>query len=172
MGRFLNLKLPHFSRRNNRVFLALFWFSGLLTGSALSVAASDSLAPMMRMAVDCCVSIDGLLTAILLPFLLSVFAVLIHEPWLLLPIAFGKAFLVSFLGIGVLAAYGSAGWLVRGLLMFSDCCTLPLLYWYWSRHTSDQRGSGAVSALVLVIAILIGSFDYCVVSPFLAAVIS
>lgn len=173
MGRFLNLNLPHFSRKNIMVFLALFWFLGLLSGAAFSAAASDSLVPLMRTAVNSRVSINGLLTAILLPFLLSAFAVMIHEPWLLLPVAFGKAFLVSFVGTGVLNAYGSAGWLIRWLLMFSDCCSLPVLFWYWIRQTTGRnRHFFPVTALVLLAAVLISSFDYCVVSPFLATVIS
>ena len=173
MGRFLHLKLPFLSRRGPRMVLALSWFLGLLMGAVVSAAASESLVPLMRAAAAGCVSIDRLLTAILLPFLLSALAVYLQEPWLLLLIAFGKAFLVSFLGFGLMAAYGSAGWLLRWLLMFGDCCSLPLLFWYWLRHISGLRKfTIAGTAPVLLVAVAIGSFDYCIVSPFLTAVIS
>lgn len=128
---------------------------------------------MMRAAACACVSITGLLAAIILPFLLSALAVYLQSLRLLPLIAFGKAFLVSFLGLSLLEAFGSAGQLVRWLLMFSDCCSLPLLFWYWLRHISGPgRLTWSGTALVLLVALLIGGFDYCVVSPFLAAVIS
>ena len=173
MGRFLNLKLPHFPRKSSSAVLALFWFLGLVLGVFFSTAAGNTIATLMRTAVNSHVSISGLLTAILLPFLLSAFAVYIHEPWLLIPIAFAKAFVFSYVGLGVMTSYGSAGWLVRLLLMFGDCCSMPLLFWYWTRHISGQRKALLpVTAVVLVLAFVIGSFDFCVVSPFLASVIS
>lgn len=173
MDRFLNLKLPQVSRKNPMVFLASFWTLGLLSGAACSVSASDSIVPLMHAAAECCVSITGLLTAILLPFLLSALAVFIQVPRLIYPIAFCKAFLVSFLGLGVMIAYGSAGWLVRLLLMFGDCCITPLLFWYWNRQLSAQhRRSFGLTTTVFLAALCIGSFDYCIVTPFLAAVIS
>lgn len=153
--------------------LASSWFLGLVLGIVFSIAAGDPLVSLMRTAVNSRVSISGLLTAILLPFLLSAFAVLIHESWLLIPIAFFKAFLFSFLGFGVMAAYGSAGWLVRLLLMFSDCCSLPVLFWYWAAHIGGQRNAALPAAVLpLLIAVGIGSFDYYIISPFLAMLIS
>lgn len=173
MGRFLNLKLPHFSRKSSLVVLAFSWFLGLLLGVIFSIAAGDSIVSLMRTAVSSHVSISGLLTAILLPFLLSAFAVFICEPWLLFVIAFLKAFAFSYLGLGVMVAYGSAGWLVWLLLMFSDCCSLPLLLWYWIRFISGRKSTVIpVTVVLFFLAVLIGSFDFCVVSPFLATLIS
>ena len=153
--------------------LASSWFLGLVLGIVFSIAAGDPLVSLMRTAVNSRVSISGLLTAILLPFLLSAFAVIFHESWLLILIAFLKAFMFSFVGFGVTVAFRSAGWLVRLLLMFGDCCSLPVLFWYWSRHVGVQESS-SFSAIVVPFALLfcIGSFDFCVVSPFLATLIS
>ena len=173
MGRFFNLKLPYFSRKSSLMLLAFSWFLGLFLGAVFSVAAGEPIVSLMRTAVSSRVSFSGLLTAILLPFLLSALAVFISEPYLLFVIAFLKAFTFSYVGIGVMAAYGSAGWLIRLLLMFSDCCFLPLLMLYWIRLISGKRGSAIpVTVVTGFLAVAIGSFDFCVVSPFLATLVS
>lgn len=173
MDRFLNFNLPTLRCKGPKVLLACAWFLGLVTGILFSISASDSLFPTMRAAVSGCVSISGLLSAMLLPLLFSAFAVYISQPLLLIPIAFLKALIFSFLGMSIMAAYGSAGWLVRFLLMFSDCMMLPFLWWYWLQAIScPRRAAVRNTALVFVIAVMIGSFDYCVISPFLAKVIS
>lgn len=173
MDRFLNFNLPTWRCKESKVLLACAWFSGLVAGVFCSLSASDSLFPTMRAAVQSCMSIPGLLSAILLPLLFSAFAVYISQPWLLIPIAFVKTFRFSFLAVGVMAAYGSAGWLIRWLLMFSDSLMLPVLWWYWSASL-DRRGLAIAkaSAVVLSVMIMIGSLDYCVISPFLANLIS
>ena len=152
--------------------LACAWFLGLISGVLISLSASDILFPTMRAAISSCVSISGLLSAILLPLLFSAFAVYVSNYRLLIPIAFMKAFLFSFLGTGILASFGSAGWLIRALLMFSDIAILPLMWWYWLSALSGSENMAARSAAAFLSAILIGSLDYCVISPFLANLIS
>ena len=173
MDRFVHLILPTHSCKEPSIHLACSFLAGLLSGACVSIAASKSLLPMMLAAANSCVSISGLLSAMLLPLLFSAFAVYIRQNWLLIPIAFVKAFLFAFLGIGVMSAFGNAGWLVRWLLMFSDSLTLPLLWWFWLRAFSSGRTDALrFAALVAVAAVLIGSLDYSVVSPFAAMLIS
>lgn len=172
MDRFLHLHLPTRLRKGSVSFLAFGWILGLVSGFLFSLYAGDSLSTTMRAAASGCVSIPGLLSAIFLPLLFSAFAVYISQPWLLIPIAFGKAFLFSYLGVGVMAAFGSAGWLIRWLLMFSDSCSLPLLWWYWLRAVSGQRCFAVRNtAAAFAVALIIGSVDYCMVSPVLANLI-
>lgn len=148
------------------------WFFGLAAGVGLSFLADDSFLSTMRAAASSHVSIIGLLSAILLPLLFSAFAVYISQPQLLLPVAFCKAFLFSYLAFGVTAAFGTAGWLVRGLLMFSDCLTLPLLWWFWLRCLRIPKEDAThCFFFACAAALLIGCVDYCTVSPFLANLI-
>ena len=173
MGRSFNLKLPFTLRKNGHLFLALSWSLGLLTGILFSLSAGNPLVSLMRTAAFGRVSILGLLTAILLPFLLSALAVCLQLPWLFFPISFGKAFLAAFLGCALVSAYGTAGILVRFLLMFSECFSLPFLFWYWIRYISLRNRPSALAApIVFLFLVLIGIFDFYFVSPFLAAVIS
>lgn len=159
-------------RRNPRMILAICFISGLTFGAAFSVSA-DSMAQLIPAALSAPGSLTGLLSAALLPFLLSALVVFMGRPLFLLPIAFCKAFLAGFLGCSILQFYGSAGLLVRGLLLFSECVTLPALYYYWYRHLSPKhRSVPLTTAASVCVAVLAGTIDYCFVSPFLTAVIS
>lgn len=172
MARFFHHGLPLWWRKGSACFLALSWFLGLLSGAAIFFSAGIAYFSWMRGVLHGSVSIVGLLCVTVLPFLLSAFAVFISEPWLLLPISFGKALLFSFISLCVLESFGSAGWLVRWLLMFSDLLFVPVLYWFWHRHISGEHCfSGSVSLLLLSLCILIGSIDFCYVSPYLANLI-
>lgn len=96
----------------------------------------------------------------------------ISEPWLLLIVSFGDAFVLSFVSLGVMRCGGSAGWLVRWLLVFSASLASPLMYLYWLRHlTGRRRFDGLEAACVLCLCALIGSVDFRLVSPLLARLI-
>ncbi len=173
MDRFLHLHLPASICKNPTKALGVSWCLGLFAGVLIAYLASDSLSLTMHTATKSCVSIIGLLSTISLPFLLSALAVSISGTWLLIPIAFLKAFLFAYLGFGLVAAYNSAGWLLRILFMFADCCTVPLLYGYWLKLCSGS----SVSPWILAIAhwiptMVIGYIDFSFVSPFLATLIS
>ena len=65
----------------------------------------------MRGAAARPVSIVSLLGVTMFPFLLSAFAVYISEPWLLLIVSFGDAFVLSFVSLGVMQCSGIEMWL-------------------------------------------------------------
>lgn len=172
MARIFHHGLPDFWRKGSTTFLALSFLLGLVFGVAVFSAAGDSFLSLMRGILSGSVSIVGLLCVTFLPFLFSAFAVSISEPWLLLPVSFGKAFLFSLVSLGLLQGFGSAGWLVRWLLMFSDLVSLPLLYGFWQRHISGERRYCFAECFALLsFFFLIGSVDYCCISPFLADLI-
>lgn len=169
MARFSHHDFTDFWRRCSRLCLALIWIFGLIAGCILFFSAEPEFSSLMPMAVGGRVSIVGLLSVILLPFLFSAFAVFISQSWLLLPLAFCKAVCFSYVSLGVMEAYGSAGWLMRLLLMFSDIAVLPLLYGYWQRYISGDRQFGIWPGLLFLVGgLCIGSMDYCLISPFLA----
>ena len=172
MARFFSFVLPDLRRKGCRLLLAFSWLAGLLCGLASYIFAGDSLDSLMRGAVFGSVSISGLLSVTILPFLFSAFAVYVRKPRLLHIAAFGKAFALSFVCLGIMHACGSAGWLVRWLLCFSSCAFAPVLYLYWLRHISgSRRFSFGEAALVFSAAVLIGSVDFTIVAPFLARLI-
>ncbi len=152
-----------------RIFLAFFWFSGLLLGALSFSDAGICNTSWMLGASNGTVSIVSLLCVNILPFLFSAFAVYIFRPFLLWIICFWKGFQFSFVSLGVLCCYPDSGWLVRWFLMFSDIFSLPLLFWFWHKHISDSGSyTGAEVFLFMSIFVLIVSIDYCYISTFLS----
>ena len=168
-----NYESIRFRRKLSVIFLALFWILGIALGIVYAAVCRSHVASLMRGFLSGTVSIVGLLCVSVIPFLFSAFAVLISKPRILFLVAFGKGFFFSFVSCGFLFSLGSAGWLFRLLLMFSDLVSMPVLFWYWQRHISGEACFSAVQSLfVASLLILIGSIDFCCVSPFLALLIN
>lgn len=151
--------------------LAVTWFFGLLFGIYNAMHASDSLLRMMRGVFLSAVSIQGLLSVVLLPFLLSAFAVYIRQYWLMIPIIFTKALTFAFCACCIDRIFGSAGWLIRSLVIFSDGCMIPVLIWFWLRQSDHKPLQLNTLTAYALFAVSIGILDYCLVSPYLAMLI-
>ena len=160
-------------RKAYTLFLAFFWFAGIFSGILISRHADSTVLSLMRSAVDSAVSIVGLLSAACLPFLLSALAVSLSGPGWLLPVGFVNGFLYSYVSMTVFRSFGFSGWLLRPLLCFSMVSVAPALYCFWLRLISAGRESFfSETAFFLSLALLIGSVDYSLISPFLARLIS
>lgn len=163
---------PHFlvcERRQLTWSLAFFWCVGLLAGAAVAASTDISRFNTMRTAVFSCVSISGLVVCLLLPLLFSALAVYISQIRLLVPIAFCKAFLFSFLSTAMWRLYPTSGWMLRQLLLFSDCLAAPVLLWLWIRLSlAPNRFAGRNIMAACVLMAVIGCLDLHFISPFLA----
>ena len=137
-----------------------------------SVCAGEQLISTMHMAASSHVSMIGSLSAAALPFLFSAFAAYLGRPVLLIPIAFGKAFFFSYVTVGLLTAWASAGWLVVGLMCFGSMASMPLLCWYWLRCLQGHGFERGVFCLTLGCFLVIGIVDHCLIVPFLAGIIN
>lgn len=164
--------LPGFWRKGAALILASFFFLGHLLGVWFSGSASDTLCVTMRAAVGSRMSILGLMSAMILPFLFSAFAVYLKQPMLVIPVAFLKAFFFSYVGYGIFTACGSAGWLVTWLAMFGSLCSLPVLYCYWQLHLNGKPFDLRLFFLGLGCLLIIGCIDYFVISPFLLNILT
>ena len=173
MVSFFRTDFASHSRRRLAVILAFTWCAGLILGAYTAILADIPFFSMMRTAPDARVSIPGLLAVMLLPFLFSAFAVYVSSLWLLVPIAFSKAFLFSYLSTGLSAVAGTSGWLLRFLWMFSDCLTVPVLLWFWFSACSKRREAALINAAA-ALPVLIGIcyLDLQVISPFLVNLLS
>lgn len=173
MDLFFHSLMPRFFRKDSVAFLAFLWIAGLISGTVTSFSADTSFLPLMRSALYSPVSIVCLLSAMLLPLLFSAFAVYISSAWLLIPVVFFKGFSYAYFGFGILTSFGSAGWLIHLLLIFSDTWILPVLWMYWLRAPVNGR-SGLLTDTVPAVsaALLIGSLDISVISPLLAQILS
>lgn len=159
-------------RKGYTLFLAFFWFAGIVLGIWISVLAGTPLLSLMRSNFGSAVSIVGLLLAACFPFLISVFTVLISGPGWLLPVGFANGFLHGYICLAVIRSFGSAGWLLRLLLCFSIVSSAPVLYLFWLRLISRGKdGFFSETLFFFALTVLIGSIDYSLVSPFLADLI-
>lgn len=156
-------------RKRSTSALALCWTSGLVCGMLVYLSAGSSLTSLMRSTMGGTVSIVSLLYMALLPFLISAFAVSFFRPTLFL-ICFGKAFLFAFASLGLFRAFGSAGWLVFRLILFSDCMLLPMLYFLWLRLLRSPL-SHMELACFIALTVLVVSVNYRIISPILASLI-
>ncbi len=157
-------------RERRWIQFLLTWTAGLCCGGILACQASEPYFLLMRRAANGPVSIIGLLAAVGLPFLAVLFCVYISRPKLIYWICFIKACSFTTTGFGTMAAFGSAGWLVRFLLQFTDTLSLPALCWFALRHLDgDKEGLWADAAVCCISLICLGWIDLSYVSPFLAA---
>lgn len=172
MDRFLHLNFSFLRCRTLRPILAFVWICGLVSGAFISLSADEFLASTMHALIRSDMSISGLLAALFLPFLISFFAVYLSQNWLLLIVAFFKAFLFAYTGAGLILSFDAAGWLLCLLLLFGDVLTLPALWLLWLRclHSSG-RSAWCSSIPSVIVAGFAGIFEYCVVAPFLASLI-
>lgn len=155
--------------RQDSLLLAFFCVTGALTGICIADRSGEHFFSMMRMAPSVHVSITGLIASAVLPFLIAAFAVYISAPQILYSILFLKIMLFCWCGCGIYAVFGSAGWLVRMLLQFTDCCMVPVLCWFCLRHSSGSHVFlWRDFSVCIAIAGIIGIIDYSVISPFLA----
>ena len=172
MVRFFHCQILQSPRRVCAVILAFALLLGFILGCICSGFAEPILFQLMRTAAMVRVSIVCLLPVLLLPIVISAFAVFIGFYWLLIPIAFLKSFFFGYLCSGIVFLYLHSGLLFAFLFLFVDVLSMPVLCWYWFRCIrSSEVGFQALSpALILVFAI--GVFNYQIISPFLANLLS
>ena len=170
MARFLYHLFFWYNRKASYLFLAFFMISGFLSGIHLAsqISFSNSL---MRGVFASPMSIVLLLSAALIPFLFSAFAVYFSCRRMLYGIAFLKLMVFGFVAAGITAHYTNAGWLARPLTMFSSCISLPLLTAYWLHHIQDQRpfslGYTLSTGMIITLAVYL---DYRYIQPICAAI--
>ena len=113
-----------------RATLMVFFFAGYVSGTGLCILLWDHILPWMRGVAFSSVSIVLLPAVSVLPFLLSWIMWCFH-PVFFYTVCFFRTFLFGFVHMGLMAAFDGCGWLVRWLVLFSDCLCLPLLCFFW-----------------------------------------
>lgn len=151
--------------------IAFCWTAGWGGGLAASAAVNDCIYSWMLGADFGTVSIVWLFLATLFPFLISALAVSFSWRFLLLPICLGKAFVFAFVAYGVCSAFGAAGWLVCGLLLFRSWASAPFLLGFWLRYIRGGRPGPMLYLGATVLCAGLAGIDYCLISPLLGRVI-
>lgn len=148
--------------------LAFSWTMGLAVG--LCAIVSGCCDAIFYQAADITPTFFSIISVLLLPIMIAVLAVFIGQCWLIFPMAFLKAVAFAYVGWSVVITFGSAGWLIRLLLLFSDCASMPLLWWFWNKALVSDFDALVPASVAAVLTILgIGIVDYGVISPFLVS---
>lgn len=168
MVRHTFLHKPSQSRKYSTMILAFSWTLGLLFGICSIVAGSFG--PAFQQATDLLPSCFSIISVLLLPIMISLLAVFADLRWIIFPLAFLKALAFAYVGWSVVITFGSAGWLIRLLFMFSDCASVPLLWWFWNKALTMEFDALIPASVATVMTVLgIGIVDYGVVAPFLVS---
>ena len=148
--------------------LACSWILGLLFGIRVGqIAFFDFNSMAATFPGNTFVS---LLAVMLFPIVVSVLIMYMGQPWLLLIVAFLKSFSFAYVSWIVMCDFGSAGWMIQLLIMFSDCLSLPLLWWYWcSLLRRTQHSLISMSIPILLATIAVGILDNRFIAPILSA---
>ena len=165
----VSLSLSRLWKKYNTAVLLSFWALGSALGTVVACRISQEAASAVRNAVSQPVSISGVLVVDVLPFLICGLAIVFAELWLIPFIACAKAFGFAFNACAITVAFGSSGWLIRCLLLFSDMLLIPALCVFCLRYSKRNlvRMRREIHAWAVLVA-LVGCLDFCVVSPFLA----
>ncbi len=160
------------ARKGMPLILAICWITGVVFGVFCYSSSPPEVASLMHRTVFCPASIVGLLNAALIPFLLSALFMALSMPFMLSGLCFVKAFLFSFVSMGILAHSGSGGWLLRCLFLFSDCVALPVLFGYWFGFASAPGKSCrfAATCVVFLTLVLVTILDYRVIAPIVCVI--
>ena len=155
-------------RKYGTSILASCWTLGLVFG--LCAVAAGSFNPAFEQAADLPPSFFSIISVLLLPIVISLLTLFAGQRWLIFPLAFLKALCFAFVGWSIVITFGSAGWLIRLLLMFSDCASVPLLWWFWNKALTSEIDALVPASIAAVLTILgIGIVDYGIISPFLVS---
>lgn len=167
MARIFHRVMRFGSCRASAFVLAFFFLLGLLSGVSAGIGCGPESVSLMRGLLREDVSIVRLCLFLFLPFLLTCVSWVL-DPVFLFPICYGRAFLFGFVHTLFFISFGSAGWLLRWLFLFSDGLSLPLFYFLLSRKLKRR----SVGVLLPLLVILIGMVDFYLILPKSAAFLS
>lgn len=166
-NRFAEKFILFFRHRKHVILLLASWICGFAFGCIFSPREGEDLRATLLAFGAADRSVLFGLTGACIALMLSVILVRASPKLFLYSVAFLEAFIVSFLNISFIVAFGSAGWIFRSLMLFIPSTMSVVLLWLWCRLLdNDNVFRDVVRALCAAFVIVI--FDYLVISPFAA----
>lgn len=161
-----SLRYIDFRRRRLYCALIFFWLLGALSG-ALGRSVMSSKIPWASAfssgsRLACFIPILDVLLSAALTWGLPSRA--------LLGFAFARSAAFAWVAVGLRLCFGSAGWLLWPMLLFSELFFFPFLFLFWLRLLSEQWGRLDLF-LCLTVAAMVSLTDYWLVMPFAAFLI-
>lgn len=148
-------------------FVLSFWLIGLIFGSWIALQFSDASILLLRSAACSKTYIYVFLVSLGAPFIITIITVWLRKQFLIYPVAFLKSSCFAICAVCIFRSFGSAGWLVSRLLLFSESLgVVPLLFLWFNFPKIDNNSIPKVTGLTLVFLIAIVSIDALFISPF------
>lgn len=152
------------------IFTGAFWIAGLVSGGVVAYHAEPSVIAIVRTSVTYVASLPGLLLMLFLPAVLSVIVAKNFSAYWVMPLVFVKAMCFGFACCICCDAFGSAGWLIRCLLLFSDTVSAFALVCLWLRLFFNPAFSTKQTIKhITILSIGLFCFEHFVVSPFVVS---
>ena len=161
-----------FPRKAPGLFLAFCWILGLVCGWELFRLSGLTVRSAVPDSLVSSATGGDLLIRVLIPFLICVVGILLDQRWMIYGCAFGKAAVMCFTSLCALSCFGSGGWLIRVLFLFTDTLMCGIWYGFWLEAVSGKRLD--ISRLLLFCAggCVIAGLDLRVISPLLQRIIN
>lgn len=166
MGGAFKIKGSHLFGSAPARLLSCAWIAGFLLGLAVSYFFRNSISYLFTLSHALYSNAPLKLMLSILPFLLSVLTVSFSRPKWMFLICGMKAACFAVCCLLLYLCYGQAGWLACLLFLFSDICSLPILFLYWLQHISDTTCSLRKHFVFFLAMALIAFVDYGIVTPY------
>ena len=150
-------------------FLCLLYFAGLITGSCLSFVFSKNYTSYSFSSLLTVPSFGHLFLANLIPIICIISLTYFSLQLFCYPVLFLRSVLCGFTGMAISVLTGSAGWLLRILLMFSSGLISVCIWYLLQCKINGTKKNTFVILFFVVLGITL--FDYCFVSRFLHTLI-
>ena len=148
-----------------KVLVIISWIVGFVFGLSFGYITPSTTVSLMCNALCKRVSIVGRILSLFLPFFLS-FLFIRKYVFLIIPVVALKAYSLGFCLYCVCSAFGTAGWLIAAICLFTDISCAALFLWF---NLSDLQVSQKVITCrltcCLIAVLLLGLLDYRVISP-------
>ena len=168
MVRFLHLRYANQLRNYAVPILASCWIMGLIFGVIVARSASVEFCSLAATTKN--TSLFSALIVVMFPIIVSILIMYTGLSWLIPVVAFLKAFCFAYVSQVLGRDFGSASWLMQLLLMFSDCASVPLLWWFWCQSLKSTKFTlRSSSSVTMVAALVIAILDYRFISPILSS---
>lgn len=171
-GKIFNV-IPNLKCRKTVFFLAVYWICSIVAGAYLAHLIQDISISLMHASMVNRVSIVGLATVLLPPFILSAVAVYFSLPKLIYFCVVVKGICLGFNTYTLLVCYTDAAWLMYCLIFFSNVFLMIPLFLYWIRCLEGSCVNVWRNTFrCLIYVSCIGAIDYFAISPLISNVIS
>lgn len=151
--------------------VAITWVTGLLAGFIF--LHQTTFISLMCSVHFLRTSIIGLLFSLAIPLLLTYILLRFFNFYCILPLIFLKAFSFICTYSGLMITFGNAGWLICGMILFSDFILVVLLLLQWFHAAIGKKCRPLEEIIVYcLIPIFTVCLDYLVVSPYVAMLLN